>query len=39
MEVYWRNSSVLTTLLKNLESPVKSFDQAFSGEVSRLENH
>lgn len=39
MEVYWRNSSVLTTLLKNPERPVKSLDQAFSGEVGRLENH
>lgn len=39
LEIYWGNSSVLTTLLKNLESSVKSFDQAYSGEVSRVENY
>lgn len=39
VEVYWGNSSVLTTLLKNLESSVESFDQVYSGEVSRVENH
>lgn len=38
VEVYWRNSSVLTIPLKNLESSVKSLIWAFSGGVDRVQN-
>lgn len=43
MKVEKGNLSVLTaklsTLLKNLESSMKSFDQAYCGEVCKVENH
>lgn len=39
VEVCWRNSSVLTIPVENLESFVKSFVQAFSGGVDRFQTH
>jgi len=37
VELFWGNSAVLTTLLNNLGSSAKSFDQAYSGEVGRVQ--